>query len=179
MGLVWDLGAGDAALQPFQTVANAAAKALPSFGPVTVTAQKGYHMSFLYLCCLTKQEAAVVKAAAADNCGAGWPNLPVQFARVTYQYNKPGAYSVTADVSPQNETRMQAMAKGFEACLQKRGAAVSVARAHQWAFHVTLGSITSEDTFAGAVAAAEANKLDWSRARAVLNKPPKCTGALC
>ena len=179
MGLVWNLGANDAALKPFQTVANAAAKALPSFGPITVTAQSEYHVAFAYLCCLTKQEAAIVKAAVADNCGAGWSNLSLQLASATYQYNKPASFSVFAEPSLHDEAAMQAAIATFEQCITKRGVTVSVPRARQWRFHLTLGVVGANNSFAGAFAAAEINKLDWESARVAINKAPKCTGALC
>ena len=179
MGLVWNLGANDAALKPFQTVANAAAKALPSFGPITVSAQSEYHLAFAYLCCLTKQEAAIVKAATADNCGAGWPHLSLQFASTSYQYNKPAGFSIFSELSSQDEARMQAVIAGFEQCIKKRGVTVSVPRARQWKFHLTLGSVNAKNSFAGAFAAAEIDKLDWKSARVAISNAPKCTGALC
>lgn len=180
MGLVWDMGAVEAGLKPFQDMVGQATATLPLFGSIDVTARSGLHMAFAYFCCLTKQEAAIVKAAAVDNCGAGWPDLSLQFGFSVYEFNKVGGYSVTAELTPQNQTRMQAMIKAFELCIQKRGVVVRVPRANQWPFHVTIGSVKAEDVFAGGFATAAINKLNWTSARASLSsKPPKCTGSLC
>jgi hypothetical protein len=181
-GLVWELADGnDAGLKPFQAVANKATSMLPSYGSITVTAQSGYHMALSYFCCLNTTEHAIVNTAIKDNCGKGWPTLDLLFGSTTYEYNKPGGYSVCAELAPADQAKMQAVQKDLESCIKQRGVAnaLMIPRSYQWPIHVTLGTVTAENTFAGALAVAEVNKLDWASARAIIKTSPKCTGGSC
>ena len=181
-GVVYDVVDGnDAGLKPFHAVANKATSLLPSFGAIAVTPQSGYHMSLAYLCCLNSTEHTIVNQAIADNCGKGWPTLDVQFAYATYEYNKPSGYSVIAVLAPPDDAKVQAMAKDFELCIKGRGVTnpLMLPRSYQWLVHVTIGTVTAENTFAGAAAVADVNKLDWASARAIIKTKPKCTGGSC
>ena len=124
-----------------------------------------------YICCLSDAESKAVNAAIADPCGKPWPMLSLQFSHVTYEYNKPQHYSICAQLTAKDEAKMQAFVRGFEKCLESKGVPITVPRAHQWSFHVTLGQVKSDDGYAGTAAVAEVNKLDWSTATAELHQP--------
>jgi hypothetical protein len=181
-GLIWNLAdERDAGMKPFYAVVNKATSMLRAYGSIAVTAQPKFHMALSYFCCLNRTEHEIINNATKDNCGKGWPTLDVLFGFATYEYNKPDRFSVCAELAPADQAKVQAMQKDLETCIMQRGVAnpLMIPRSFQWPIHVTIGEVTAVNTFAGAVAVAEVNKLDWASARAIITTPPVCTGKGC
>lgn len=136
---------------------------LKRFDP-TVTPESGVklHVSFLYLCCYTDAQHAVIHSILKNTT---WPPINVTFDRAETRIDNfgtnggpPTHYSICVFLDAPSNQRMLAWVDSVEASLQAAGVPIHIPRSAQEPFHSTL-AVVNGLTFPYEAAMAQLNQL--------------------